>query len=143
MKIELKPGESIQIEFEETDGQFTVEFNETSIIVKESAGLDGSIKGGANEVLYQENFGEEADNMTADGLKMMVGEIVFVLFDNGITATVRIIAFGVEGSGFFLGQSTNDAGTNTSQPYKLKDTFSTWEATQANLPKEQDFLPTF
>jgi len=60
MKVTIKPGESVDIELEGTDGEFSVHFDTKehpqAVVVKESAGLEGNVKGGANEILYEEIF---------------------------------------------------------------------------------------
>lgn len=61
MYVTLKPGESLNVQFHETDGEFEVHFDTPqypqALVVKETAGLPGSVKGGAEEILYHEAFG--------------------------------------------------------------------------------------
>ena len=62
MIITLKPSEILTVEFFECDGQFQIHFDTSRhprrIIVKETANLSGSIRGGGGEVLYEEHFGK-------------------------------------------------------------------------------------
>lgn len=67
-KIMVGYGEIVKIGFLnedgiETDGGFEVHYNSKehpdSLLIKESEGLSGSVKGKANEILYQEDFGEK------------------------------------------------------------------------------------
>ena len=53
MKVVLKPGETLEVEFEETDGTIIVGFSETDITV--SANLPDT--SGREGVIYQEVFG--------------------------------------------------------------------------------------
>lgn len=68
MKIILSPGEDLQIEFADTDGQFTIAFDTVQfprqIVVKETGGMDGNVIGIARAVLYRESFSDrEAINV--------------------------------------------------------------------------------
>ncbi|KKN89647.1 hypothetical protein LCGC14_0234930 [marine sediment metagenome] len=70
MKIQLSPGNVLKVGFVtgderedgSLDGEFEIHFDTPEypkrIVVKESAGFDGSEKGKANEVLYEEWFGK-------------------------------------------------------------------------------------
>ena len=61
MIITLAPGDSLQVQFKDTDGEFQVHFDTKehpqSIIVKETGGMPGNIIGKAQTTLYQEDFG--------------------------------------------------------------------------------------
>lgn len=59
--VYLNPGETLKVRFngdneQPADGEFTIEYSEAGneIKVSESAGLEGSVWGGANSVLYHE-----------------------------------------------------------------------------------------
>ena len=63
----VRPGETLTIMFEGddgigVDGEFEVMFDNPKcgckgqLVVKESGGFPGSVKGGANEVLFHEDF---------------------------------------------------------------------------------------
>lgn len=65
MIIRLRPGEKLTIGFADDDhnpedGEFEVHFDTVEhkdrIVVKETAHLPGSVKGGAGEILYEEHF---------------------------------------------------------------------------------------
>lgn len=67
MKIMIAPGETLKIGFldengRESDGEFEVHFDTkehpNSLLIKETAGLPGSILGGAEAILYHEYFGD-------------------------------------------------------------------------------------
>lgn len=59
-KILLKSGDYVAVGFADSDGGFEVHFDTANhpnaIILKETAGLPGNVKGGANEILYHEQF---------------------------------------------------------------------------------------
>ena len=61
--VTVPPGSALRICFEDCDGEFEVHFDtyehERSIIVKETAGLPGSVKGEADSILYEEFFGRK------------------------------------------------------------------------------------
>lgn len=63
MTIVIKPGETLFVEFQDTDGQFRVDFDSDEypdrITVRETAGFEGSVTGKANELFYEEHFAEE------------------------------------------------------------------------------------
>jgi hypothetical protein len=53
MKVILHEGEKVEVEFAESDGQITVEFNPTDLIVK----ADMPDTDGRTGIIYQEKFG--------------------------------------------------------------------------------------
>ena len=66
-KIMIAPGETLTIGFldeegREIDGEFQVHFDTKehpkSLLIKETAGLPGSILGSAEAILYHEYFGD-------------------------------------------------------------------------------------
>lgn len=61
VKVFIAPGEEVQVHIEGSDGAFAVHYDTPSyprsLVVKEIAGLPGSHKGKANELLYVEHFG--------------------------------------------------------------------------------------
>lgn len=66
MKVMIAPGETLTIGFldengHEMDGEFQVHFDTeehpSSLIIKETAGLPGSVLGEACAILYHEHFG--------------------------------------------------------------------------------------
>jgi hypothetical protein len=58
--ITLNSGESISVALADTDGEFQIHYDTAEypkqLVVKECAGLPGSVKGGANEVMYHEDW---------------------------------------------------------------------------------------
>jgi hypothetical protein len=60
--IELKPGESLTVKLFETDGEFEIHYDTkehpNALVVKETAGLPGSIKGDADSILYHEDWSD-------------------------------------------------------------------------------------
>ncbi len=52
MKVELKPGESVTVTLEGTDGEITVSFNETDVRVT----ADMADSSGRNGIIYLEHF---------------------------------------------------------------------------------------
>lgn len=78
MIIMLQPGDALRIGFadvegKQLDGMFRVDFDSSdypkSIMIREVAGLPGSQKGGANEILYHEGFSHppEEEQIMATG----------------------------------------------------------------------------
>lgn len=65
-RIMMYPGETLLIGFADSDGEFAIHFDNASypkqLVVRESDGLSGNVKGGANEILYHEDFGASADD---------------------------------------------------------------------------------
>lgn len=53
MKIELSPGEQIVVGFKDSDGEFTITFDDTKITVESE--LPGNRFGGSG-VIYEESF---------------------------------------------------------------------------------------
>jgi len=62
MTIDLAPGESLRVRFKDADGEFLIAFDAEQypnrVVVQEMGGLPGNVKGGANEILYCEQFGD-------------------------------------------------------------------------------------
>lgn len=62
--IIMHPGDVLKIQFMETDGEFEIHFDTdehpNSLIVKETAGLPGSVMGAAESTLYHEQWGGAA-----------------------------------------------------------------------------------
>lgn len=61
MIVTLNPGESLTVQFHESDGEFEIHFDTkahpNALVVKETAGLAGSVKGAALEIMHHEEFG--------------------------------------------------------------------------------------
>lgn len=65
IKVKVERGDILIIEFydgdKDNDGQFEVHLDSSEfpnrLIIKESAGLSGNVKGLSNEILYEEKFG--------------------------------------------------------------------------------------
>lgn len=95
VKVFIAPGEEVQVHVDGSDGAFAIHYDTPSfprsLVVKEIAGLPGSHKGKANELLYVEHFGyiksnpeisralpddeEESDDDSDDGSVEYFGEI--------------------------------------------------------------------
>ena len=60
VKVVVPPGGCVTICFEDTDGEFEVIFDTgdfpDQLLIRETAGLPGNIKGQADEILYHERF---------------------------------------------------------------------------------------
>lgn len=58
--ITLMPGEKVVIQFHESDGEFEIHFDTAghpdAIVVKETGGFEGSVKGAALEIMHHEQF---------------------------------------------------------------------------------------
>lgn len=76
MKVTIGPGETLVIRFMdddglETDGEFKVFFDTkkypNAIVVQETDGFDGSIKGVGGEILYHEEFLVDTDPEVVTG----------------------------------------------------------------------------
>jgi hypothetical protein len=73
MNITLYPGESVQVDFSETDGQFEVHFSSkehpNAIVVKETANITPTKIGAGDAVLYHDEFlrGDPEDMEVSDG----------------------------------------------------------------------------
>lgn len=65
MKVILKPGDTLIIEFADSDGQFQIDFDSTEfpnqVIVRETAGMPGNVVEGLG-ILHHEKFGEGVDD---------------------------------------------------------------------------------
>lgn len=61
----MYPSDVLRVQFDGTDGEFEIHFDSASqpnkIVVKESAGLPGNVKGGANEIVYEEDFSQPVE----------------------------------------------------------------------------------
>jgi hypothetical protein len=70
MRVVLKQGESLIVCIDDSDGEFEIHYNTPehpdSLIVKETAGLPGSLKGEAFEILYDEKFGLGIDDVAVE-----------------------------------------------------------------------------
>lgn len=60
MIVKLEEGDMLKIKFKGADGEFEVHFDSSqhpdSLVVKETAGLDGNVCGGKWRTLYVEQF---------------------------------------------------------------------------------------
>lgn len=58
--VTLALGEHLEVRFKDNDGAFEVHYNSevhpNALIVKETDGLAGNVKGGASEILYEERW---------------------------------------------------------------------------------------
>lgn len=70
MQVTLYPGESVQIEFANTDGQFEIHFDTSehpnAIIVKETANLTPNRVGAGDAILYHDEFMVNEDEVSDD-----------------------------------------------------------------------------
>lgn len=61
MRIQMKPGDALEITLEDTDGKFRVDYDSKrypgQFSIRETDGLPGNVVGAANSILYQEIFG--------------------------------------------------------------------------------------
>lgn len=72
MQVTMKPGESMTIQFDGTDGEFEVHFDTkqrpNAIAVLETAGFKGNRVGNASDTLYHEQFAP-TDELIHEGIK--------------------------------------------------------------------------
>lgn len=73
--ITLNNGESISIAFANADGEFQIHYDSAKypqqLVVEETGGFAGNIKGGALEIMHHENFGKppaDADDVADEEL---------------------------------------------------------------------------
>ncbi len=65
-KIVMYEGETLIIQFADMDGEFTIDFSSRTypqqLVVRESDGIKGNVKGGAGEILYHGDWREVSDD---------------------------------------------------------------------------------
>jgi hypothetical protein len=67
LEIVLRSHQAIKITFHETDGEFQIHYDTKehpgSLVVKETSGCEGSVKGDASAILYQDDFISEEEEL--------------------------------------------------------------------------------
>ena len=64
--ITLSPGQGVIIKFHESDGEITTEYTEKAVKVTADLADSNGRGGEGNEVIYEEHFSDEEDDITAD-----------------------------------------------------------------------------